>query len=141
MWAHVSAIACHLLTGLGLRFSQTNNFTVSGNPISASLSCFKSLSSDFFANIFDQNFLLTKWIIVLHDLPRRWHASISDSWISMSIFPKSFSSLFLTLYGMLATTTLLQLHWSFLFQIILKLSNWVTEVLTVFFFFNYIFFI
>ena len=42
----------------GPRFGRTNNFTVSGNPISVRL-FFLLLSSDFFASIFEQNFLLT----------------------------------------------------------------------------------
>ena len=122
----------------GLRFGWTNRFTVSGNPISVSLSFFMSLSSNFFANFFEKKFLSAKRIIVLNELPRRWHALISDLWILMTIFPKTFihlssSSLFFTLNGIPSTTTLLRrLYWSILFRIILALSNRVSSVLILF---------
>ena len=97
----------------GLILGRTNSFTVSGNPISVSFSFSISRSSEFFANVFEQNCLLTKRIIVLDHLSRRWHVPISVSWILMSIFSKtsihlSSSSLFFTLDETPSTTTLLR---------------------------------
>ena len=81
----------------GLRFGWTNRFTVSGNPISVSLSFFMSLSSIFFANFFEKKFLWAKRIIVLNELPRWWHALISDLWILMTIFPQNLYTFILQL--------------------------------------------
>ena len=52
-----------------LKFGGPNNFTVSGNPISVSFPFLCHLAQIFFVNIFEQNFMLTKRITVLRDLP------------------------------------------------------------------------
>ena len=114
----------------GLRFGWTNRFTVSENPISLSLSFFMSLSSIFFANFFEKKFLSAKRIIVLNELPRRWHVLTSDLWILMTIFPKTFihlssSSLLFTLNGIPSTTALLRRKdWFWLPQFPLWAIQW-----------------
>ena len=94
----------------------------------------------FFVNIFEQIFLLARLTIVLDDLPRRWHASISDSWIFNVYFPKTFYTFILQLTFFTRdeipwTTTLLRwLYWSILFRIISEFSNWASNI-SIFFFF------